>query len=240
MEEQITLSTLHKCCSDLFPDGVVITDDFISCLRPEGVKAAFRAKVKETHPDKIKTDSSFDAAEKFRKTVEAYETLLPFITNLQCKTNKPHISASGFNKGQKFELYHEGELPKGKLRFSQYLYYKGIVSWSQCISSLAWQRCNRPLFGKIAAEKGWLTPAVAGRIISMAKPGEKIGEAAERLRLLTAKQVLYILGNQSSYRAAVGTYFVENGFISEEALRNHLREFYFHNFKFGNSSARSN
>ncbi|MBL8027189.1 MAG: J domain-containing protein [Fibrobacteres bacterium] len=240
MNGQISPEAIHRCCADIFPEGVVITDEFIKCLRPEGLKAAFRAKVKETHPDKIKTDIAVDSAELFRKTVEAYETLLPIISNKHNNVNPSQVPASNFNKSEKFELYHEGDIPKIKLRFSQFLYYKGVVSWSQCISSLTWQRCNRPLFGKIAMDKGWLSIVTAGRIISMAKAGEKFGETAERLRVLTSKQVLLILGNQSSYRAAVGTYFVENGIFTEDVLKAYLREFYFHNFKYGNSSARSN
>jgi hypothetical protein len=233
MEQQITLDELYKCCEALFPEDIVLSDDFINCLRPEGLKAAFRSKVKETHPDKLKAIGTAleDPSDRFRRTVEAYETLLPLVTDGLNASCLKQTGKSEEPPKEKFELYHDGAIPRIKLRFSQYLYYRGLVSWRDCISSLTWQRNNRPLFGQIAANRGWLNAETANLLIRHAKHGERFGETAQRLNLLSQKQILFILGHQSSFRAAVGVYFLGRGILNDDSLKQLLRDFYFHNFK---------
>jgi hypothetical protein len=237
--KQNTVEVIFQSCRTLFPEGVQITDDFIHCLKPEGVKAAFRAKAKETHPDKAggNCEPGIDNGEKFRRVVEAYETLLPFVST-SGEQSAPIIVETKSNNH--FDLYHSGDVPSVKLRFSHYLYYRGIVSWQESISSLVWQRQNRPLFGSIAEKQGWVSSYAILPLVKAVRSGEKIGEAALRLGLLNQRQVVAILGQQMTYRAPVGAYFLNKGIISEESLKQLLRDFYFHNFRVEKSAFNKN
>ncbi len=256
MDKISGISTLVRWCEAIFPQDTLISSGFIKHLQPEGLKAAYREKAKENHPDKAKRTGIDESVltERFRNITEAYESLLPFVSGqksvdallsgpLAGKENKakrhatkkaPEGPAPG-NGFSGFDFYHEGNVPCCKLRFGQYLYYKKVVSWRQCMQSLLWQRKERPLIGQLAIEWNYLKAQDVISVLSLAKPGESFGETALRIRLLSQYQILALLGRQVGFKARVGDFFIMSGLISEADLQVHLREFYFHNLKYSRS-----
>lgn len=255
------VNELLKCCELVFPENTRISKDFITYLRPDGLKKAFREKIKHNHPDKagVKGIDSNLLTEKFIRIREAYESLLPFVSgerSLQAllgesrkekaktgskkdsgRSNRNSASKNTAEKTTRFDFFHSGAIPSMKLRFSQYLYYRGRISWKQCMGSLAWQRDSRPLFGQLAVQWNYLSHPDVMAILKSVQPRESFGETAIRLKRLTPYQVFALLGKQSLYNARVGRYFIDNNILSEKELAQLLRDFYFHNFSF--STARN-
>jgi hypothetical protein len=218
-------------------------------MRPDGLKKAFREKIKENHPDKasIKGINAKILEDKFIRIKEAYEALLPFVSGeksieallneevdreagTDVRSRKQTVDASG--KAAKFDFYHCGPIPALKLRFSQYLYYRGRISWQQCMRSLSWQRTRRPLFGQIAMKTGFLSNMDIVSILKSMQPAEPFGETAIRLKRLTPYQVFVLLGRQSLFNAKIGRFFTEENILAEDELKQFLRDFYFHNLSF--------
>ncbi len=233
MRTDITIDKLFQCCEEIFPSGVVISIDFINSLNAEGIKSAFRVKAKEIHPDKLQNKqlSVNNVANRFNSLVDSYKTLLAYADSGYKTFSSPKTGKTEKHETADKEdsLFHSGEIPKVQLRFSQYLYYRGIISWNDCINSLVWQRKKRPVFGEIAIRKGFLDFKMIGQLLKYSRPGEKIGEIASRLKILNKKEISEILGNQMTYKASVGEFFVEKGFITREQLKVFLNDLYAHN-----------
>jgi hypothetical protein len=125
-------------------------------------------------------------------------------------------------------FWHSG-LPLRPLRFGEYLYYSGRISWMQLIRALVWQAGQRPRFGQLAAQFGYLTPEAIVRALSHRRPHEKIGEAALRLRLLSALEQQVVLLAQTHGRRRIGDYFLETASLRAPELENLGRAFRQHN-----------
>ena len=105
--------------------------------------------------------------------------------------------------------WHSG-LPTRTLRFGEYLYYAGRISWMQLIRALVWQAGQRPRFGQLAAQFGYLTPDTVSQSLCHRRPDERIGEAALRLHLMSALQHQVVLLAQTSGRRRIGDFFLES------------------------------
>jgi hypothetical protein len=105
--------------------------------------------------------------------------------------------------------WHSG-LPSRTLRFGEYLYYSGRISWMQLIRALVWQAGQRPRFGQLAAQFGYLTPDSITQSLSHRRSDERIGEAALRLHLMSALQHQVVLLAQTSGRRRIGDFFLES------------------------------
>lgn len=72
-----TTTELFDACTVLFGPDVEISLDFLSYLRPSGIKAAFRQKARETHPDRAKILGKNEDMmnELFKEVTLAYEKL---------------------------------------------------------------------------------------------------------------------------------------------------------------------
>ena len=105
--------------------------------------------------------------------------------------------------------WHSG-LPARTLRFGEYLYYSGRISWMQLIRALVWQAGQRPRFGQLAEQLGYLTPGTVTESLSHRRPDERIGEAALRMHLMSALQHQVVLLAQTSGRRRIGDFFLES------------------------------
>lgn len=101
-------------------------------------------------------------------------------------------------------------LPARALRFGEYLYYSGRISWMQLIRALVWQAGQHPRFGRLAAQFGYLSPEAITEALLQRRPSEKIGEAAMRLRFMSGLQHQVVLMAQAQSRRRIGDYFVES------------------------------
>jgi hypothetical protein len=73
---------VFSACRTLFGPEVRLSLDFLGYLQAGGVKAAFRERAKQTHPDRFAThapDVQTRQAEIFREVVEAFDLIKDFL-----------------------------------------------------------------------------------------------------------------------------------------------------------------
>ena len=113
-------------------------------------------------------------------------------------------------------------LPRRRLRLAEFLYYAGVVPWSDFVGAVAWQRAQRPAVGRIAVDFGFLSGREVAEILERRRreggTGEPFGEFAVRRGYLTPFQLLALLGQQLRLQRPIGRYFAERGLVSDGAL----------------------
>jgi hypothetical protein len=233
-------SELFNACRVLFGHEVDLSVDFLQYLHHDGVKAAFRRKAKETHPDlaaHLSPHNAASGAELFHRANEAYELLGKFIRNrgLRPKTDNNFVNASRQcekSPGSARNTYHHGSLPPRPLPLGRYLYYRGIIPFRALLDALTWQRGGRATIGSIARELGWLSHSDVEAILS-ARPVGRFGENAVRCGLLNSFQVKLLLMNQKSRMRRIGQYFVAHNMVSRQQMELLARDHLMHNRAFG-------
>lgn len=112
------------------------------------------------------------------------------------------------------------ELPERVLRFAEFLFYRGIVTWGQVTDALRWQRAQRPTVGELAVAHGWLTPEQVEELLDL-RCRERAFDVpfcafAERKGRLSPEQRATIVAEQRRRHRPIGAYFVERGLLAEE------------------------
>ena len=125
----------------------------------------------------------------------------------------------------------QGPLPTRPLQFGLYLYYRGLIPFNSLLAALAWQRRQRPTIGQVAQRWGWIKEQDIRQILACRKLG-RFGERAEHLGLLSSLQVRAILLHQRTRQGKLGSYFVEQGFLSTEEVNRLLVDLSEHNLKY--------
>lgn len=245
---QTTSWEILQACQTIFGSEIKISNDFIACLQPTGIKTAFRKRALETHPDRAKALGVFAEGlnEDFINVRQAYERLLSFVEtqngmNLKAAyfdgfgsqqdcshQNKQH--KEGNNPGQqnqKFnnkkhtkypDHFYSGNLPKGNLMFGQFLYYSGFISWQTLIEAICWQRRQRPLIGQIAVSWGIIAYNDVLRILRIRSYEEKFGECALRTGYISTFELFALVGKQKRLQRPFGEYFIKNGILTSTDL----------------------
>ena len=81
---------LLKACAVLFGTDIPVSRDFLRVLEVSGVKAAYRKRVRETHPDLNPSCAGIgDPVHDFIRVQEAYERLVGYLSHRGGRTN-PH------------------------------------------------------------------------------------------------------------------------------------------------------
>lgn len=137
----------------------------------------------------------------------------------QSKTTKnykagSHYTAAGTMTGK----YYSGPLPMRTLRFAEYLYYAGEISWDEMVHSLVWQYRNRPKLGELAESTGIIRQKDILFIIKNRKFSEMFGEAAVRLGLFDSKTLDKLIRQQKMIGLPIGRFFLEKNILSEKQL----------------------
>jgi hypothetical protein len=124
-------------------------------------------------------------------------------------------------------------LPRRPLRLGEFLYYTGRVPWSELMEAVAWQRRQRPAFGRIGVEFGFLAERDVVEILRRRGHdgafGVPFGEYAVQNGFLTPFQLLAILGRQHGLQRPIGEYFVERGLLDPDEIEGVRRHVFFHN-----------
>ncbi len=126
-------------------------------------------------------------------------------------------------------MFWHGDIPGIKLRFVQFLYYKGLIDWQTMIDALVWQKRTRPRVGEIGMYFKFLHPQHIGHILQSRQHGEKFCEVASRIEMLSPFQCSAILGKQIKFQRPIGMYFIEQSIFSRMKLEGLLSEFFEHN-----------
>ena len=73
------------------------------------------------------------------------------------------------------------------MRFGQYLVHAGVITHQVLLGALTWQSTQRPLFGTLAVNLGYLAHRVA-QSLSWKMPRETIGDATVRLGFIRSDE----------------------------------------------------
>jgi hypothetical protein len=235
----LTLAEASWACGVLFGPEVNPSISFFRYLQPSGLKAAYRKKALETHPDRAEATGK-DAAkmtELFLEATSAYQRLLPIITsNGTILPGRQGVSEQGADAaGQNgpgetpSDHFYAGAVPRRTLLIGQFLYYTGIISWQTLIQAIVWQRKQRPMIGQIAL--GWrkLSDQQIRVILSAREIGEKFGECAVREGYLGRFDVMALLGRQRRLQRPIGEYFLKQRFLNGQELERLVKRQRMHN-----------
>ena len=239
-------SNLLSACSLLFGPDVHVSLDFVKIIELPALKAQYRKKAFEFHPDRAKFlgVNEIELSEKFKELTQAYETVNSAIEKglgnnwgdlrrpSRARPPRPENPGNGFS-----HRTYKGPLPQRELLIGQFLYYTGIISWQTLMEAIIWQRRQRPLFGQIAVEWGILTPADVVRILDERRIErrfrEKFGEFALNKHYITPYQRLAILGKQRKQQRLIGEFFIDEGYLSPREMATLIERLKAHNLRSG-------
>jgi hypothetical protein len=251
----LTEAEVLRACQILFGTEIHISRGFLFYLQPQGLKAAYRKKVKETHPDFFACESpnvQKKQASLFRDVVDAYDVVSRYFKQWETglhASSSPHVSYGpgewkkqgmySDNRGYRKEsaaAFARKPLPLRPLQIGQYLYSRGFITYRALIDAIVWQRQQRPVIGTIARRWHWLDTAAVERIVQARDLRGRFGEKALDLDLLTSFQVKVLLYYQLSRQERLGTYFVRHGIMTSEMLERLVRQLNEHNVRFRDKS----
>lgn len=256
LNEEITKQDLFKACESLFGSDIDVSVEFLKYLQLSGVKAAFRKKALETHPDRaiMLAGEAGMLERRFKEVNLAYQLLSGF---LACpwkyhleedgsisaryvwrpkpapKSAKSYSGKNNWNKSA--EPKYNGRVPGRRLLFGQYLYYTGHISLATLIKAIVWQRLQRPSIGAIATDWDMIFTEDVLSILQRRHYGEKFGECALRCGYLSQYQLKLLLERQKTLQPQIGRYFLEQRIVSSAGLFKMVAEMKAHNRKFWSS-----
>jgi hypothetical protein len=234
---------LHRACAVLFGGRGPSVDELRRTPWKETLRKAFRKRAFETHPDRASALGRAESAlaAEFRQLEQAFAIVSAHLSAPPPPAAPPpaarpapraapgHAPRAPHAQGTSHraappppaELFYEGPLPRRSLRFAEFLYYSGVISWQQLIAALTWQRRQRPRVGELAVAMGLMTRAEVERVLSRkVSPtvATRFAEAAVELGLLTPRQRELLVAAQGARQPRIGRYFVERGLVTEERL----------------------
>lgn len=233
-------SALIAACRTLFGDEPDVSREFLSYLQPNGVKTAYRLKAKEAHPDRF-VDSPLQIRKQqtafFQEVNRAYEVLRSFFQERERgtwePTDQPRSTTSGSpRKSASTERKASCRIPERTLEFGHYLYHRGLISYSEMIDALVWQRRQRPVLGELAVKLGWLKKDDARQVIRQPGSYSRFGERAIRMGLLTPGQVKALILYQRTLQKKFGQYFVEKEILTAAEVEHLAWKLAEHNARF--------
>jgi len=233
---------LFDACGVLFGLEVKGSLDFLKYLQKPELKAAFRRRAFETHPDRARIlgEDKVRMNERFKEVSLAYEKLSlamkgDRIVLLQNETvtkkKKQKKTTPGKKVHEKFSNhFYTGRIPKRELLIGQFLYYSGLVSWNVLINAIVWQRRQRLRIGQIALDWGMLSKDEIHEILMKQKFRERFGECAIREGFLTPFNLMALLGKQRRFQNPIGKYFIERGIIHSRDMEEMVKQQRIHNW----------
>jgi hypothetical protein len=253
IETELRTSQLYDACHVLFGSDIDVSVDFLQYLQIPGLKAVYRRKALETHPDRAIALAlpPVTLEEQFKKINSAYQELHDYLENplrfqliddgFRRRPNPTSHKMHGWSgthsrqtdaRSEARRPLYRGTVPKRALLFGQYIYYYGYIAYRQLIDAIIWQRIQRPLIGNIAVRWKWLCEDDVREILKLRLRGEKFGESALRGGYLTPEELRIILGRQRVLQPRIGKYFVETKILTPslvekmaEGFRRHNRQY---------------
>ena len=262
MAELLSLSQekeVFRACRVLFGSQVTLNRDFLAYLQLDGVRYAYRAQAKMTHPDRFPGASLFflqRQAELFRRVTTAYDVLNNFLCVRErglrfpqrsggadsCRSATARRDAEGRVQQRRERRVFRSfsgkiytgssglQLPQRPLPFGRYLNYRGLISYTDLAQALIWQQRQRPRMGDLSRRWGRLSEVEVKAILKTRRQGGgRFGEKAVALGFLNQFQVDTMIHFQRSNQRPLGEYFVEQGLISPVLLEKLVSDLHDHN-----------
>lgn len=236
----LSMTEANRACGILFGPRIKASPDFFKYLQPSGLKAAYRKRALETHPDRasILGEDRGKMAELFREATLAYHDLLSIIEHngsllsrraTDVNTPRPGERSKGRTRAPGADHFYTGGLPRRTLLIGQVLYYSGVISWNTLIDAIVWQRRQRPLIGQLARRWRKLSDTEIQVILMERHLGEKFGECAIRSGYLTRFEVMALIGGQGRLQRPIGEYFLRQNILGPRDMERMLRRQQAHN-----------
>jgi hypothetical protein len=253
-----TESMIFAAFRVLFPCDMEINGEILRSVELCEIKKAYRRRALDTHPDRFASRDERlrkDSTQRFIEVSEAYETLSRYLTlrdkgfgfrrsdtggyeqpgnNRPFYWQRPKSASRFYNPGREafgFSFW-EKEVPLRHLRFGEFLYFSGVISWSFLIKALVWQKKQRPRIGEIAQRWRWFTESQIIGVLKYRRPGELIGETLLRRRLISPFQLSVLLCQQKKIQKPIGEYFVQQGLLTGREIWRYLQRQEAHNIGF--------
>lgn len=242
---QVSHELIIDACKILFGPEVVVSMDFLRYLQPSGVKAAYRKKVLETHPDRAKILGRNEAQmlQQFKNVNDAYKRLYSVISSDSIITIEPHEAErrrtksytkyAGTRAAEKnwASGIYSGQMPQIELLIGRFMYYSSLISWDTLIKALAWQKRQYPLIGQLAISKGFLTTKDLRDILYQKKRNEKFGQCAIRKGYLKYFNIVMLLNKQRMCKRLIGDYFIDTNILKTLEMERVVKQQQLHNEK---------
>lgn len=235
MTVSTSINDLQGACRVLFGAQVALSPGFLDSLQPAMVKHCYRKRALEVHPDRARAAgrNQHDMTELFKDVQTAYRLLAGYVATRGRPRPQPAMRKAAAPQPtpapSRLDHLWPGTIPRRRLRLGEYLYCSRRISWMGLIKAIVWQNRQRPQFGQMATRLGHLTTDLVNRALGDRRPGEKIGDAALRLDLLTLLQRDSILRAQACNQRRLGQYFVEMGVLQPAELSEILQRLRRHN-----------
>ena len=221
----------------LFGPQMALAPGFLDSLEPATVKHGYRKRALDVHPDRARAAgrNQRDMTELFKDVQVAYRLLAGYVATRGRQPAQPVVrkratpTARESPAPARLDRFWPGSVPRRRLRLGEYLYYSRRISWTALIDAIVWQNRQRPQFGQLATRLGHLTRDLVNRALCARRPGEKIGDAAMRLDLLTLLQRDIILRAQACSQRRFGQGLVEAGILPPAELSEILQRLRRHN-----------
>lgn len=236
-------TALLDACRTLFGKDARLSQEFLDALQPSGARTAFRNQAKAHHPDAHAGSPPCirqQQTERFREIHQAYHLLITFLEKRHharptaYQPRSAQASAHWWGSVPRKEARKRPQpgpraIPAIPLEFGMYSFYEGKITYQQLIEALVWQRRQRPTLGAIAQKWGWLSEARVTQILGHRGQAVRFGKKAIELGVLKAHQVEALLTYQQSLQQRIGTYFVKQGWLSEDETDQISRQLKKHN-----------
>jgi hypothetical protein len=234
---------LYDACKTIFGAQITVSDDFLRYLQPVGLKAAYRKRAFETHPDRAKTVGGHggDMHHLFKQVRSAYEILLNYVEGRSRRVTGEPV----FNGRRKQHYtprrpqprstrhsanhFYKGRLPERNLLLGQYLYYSGRISWKDMIDAIVWQTGQRPKIGQLALQAGLMSSRQVVTVLSNRSDNERFAACAQRCGFISNNERVALINRQRRMQRSIGEYFVQQGLLSKKDLAQILAEQRLHN-----------
>jgi hypothetical protein len=234
------------------------------------LRAAWRRRVLETHPDRaaVLGKSEAQLQREFRAVAEAFALLESFAVGSKAPPSPragpavaPPPRATRSPPPPRGAAPHpppqpprappprapppptaqvaEGpgpRLPRRRLRFAEFLYYSGRVSWQSYVAAVAWQRGQRPAIGRLAVDLGLLGQRDVTELLERRRregaQAEPLGEFAVRRGFLNRAQLLGLVGRQNRGQRRIGQFFLERALLTMDELEGAQLALFGHNARY--------
>lgn len=194
---------VQAACELLFGKGIMNADDLRAKTNPMVLKAVFRRRAREVHPDRAEVLHVSPAVlhEKFTSVEAAYKLI-------------ERVVVQG-------EMFGE-EKPAARVRFLEHLVRTGRISRDTMVDALRWQRRQRPSVGRLAVEAGFLTDDQVWEVLHERRRtqafGERFVEFACRKGYLSSEAAQAVVKKQEKMHRRIGEYFVERRLFDADAV----------------------
>lgn len=247
---------LQEACLALF--GLQFERTFLGHLQETGLRAAWRRAALQWHPDRVAgADAKRRHAERFIEARQAYALLSDYLGTRDRRAAPPPARPARpaprpappppVRENHRARPHRSGvrpreargrasAVPRRRLRFGEFLYHSGVITFGTLVESIVWQRRQRERFCEIGLRWGYLTADDARLLLGGRLFHERTGGAARRLGLLSSFQVRTVLAYQRSRQRPLGGYFVGRGHFPPSDLARQLERLAAHNAAFAASA----